>query len=174
MKALYLLRHAKSAWDNPTIEDHERVLNERGRENARQMGLYMKKAGYRPDLILCSTAQRTRETLSLVLQFLPDVTDIHYEKRLYLAHPQAMFLRLAEISQEVASVMIVAHSPGTEQLALAMARDGADAGERAARRSIEEKYPTGALTVLTVPIDEWAAIAPGIATLKDFVRPRDL
>src|SRR5262245_36053123 len=98
MKTLYLLRHAKSGWDNPALEDHDRMLNERGRDNAAQMGLYMKKAGYMPALILCSSAQRTRETLAGILAFLPEVSDIHYERRLYLAHPQAMFLRLSEIS----------------------------------------------------------------------------
>jgi len=174
MKTLFLLRHAKSAWDNPQLDDHDRVLNERGRANAEQLGQYMKKAGYRPDLILCSTAQRTRETLAALLQFLPDVTDIHYEPRLYLAHPQAMMLRLAEIEADVPSVLIVSHSPGTEQLALALARPPGDAEERARRDLIDEKYPTGALTVLTLPIERWADIAPGTATLKAFVRPRDL
>ena len=174
MKTLFLLRHAKSAWDNPELEDHDRVLNERGRQNAEQMGQYMKKAGYRPDLILCSTAQRTRETLAAVLRFLPDVTDIHYERQLYLAHPQAMFLRLMELPDDVPSVLMVAHSPGTEQLALALAREDGDGAERGVRRQIDEKYPTGALVVLKLPIERWADLAPGTATLEAFVRPRDL
>jgi len=59
-KTLFLMRHAKSSWDDPAQEDHDRPLNERGLKNATRMGAYMRKEDYAPALVLCSSATRLR------------------------------------------------------------------------------------------------------------------
>ncbi len=66
MKRLLLLRHAKSSWHDPSLADFDRPLNQRGRAAARMMGDYLVRKGLLPDLVLCSAAQRARETLAFI------------------------------------------------------------------------------------------------------------
>lgn len=172
MKTLLLLRHAKSSWDDPGLDDHERPLNERGQTAARQVGAFLTEQGYRPQLVLCSTARRTRETLALALP--ANHTDVRFTHDLYLAAPDQILSALRTLEDEAESVMIVAHSPGTEQLALLLSRCDGPREERASRDKIAEKFPTGALAVLELPSETWAAVEPGSGRLTAFVRPRDL
>ena len=174
MKTLYLLRHAKSSWDDSSLEDHERPLNARGIENAERMGQHMRKKGYLPQIVLCSTATRTRETLEHLERHLSARHATRYERSLYLATPQQMVQLLRTIDDAVPSVLIIAHSPGTEGCALLLARPQGDEAEAGFRAEIEEKYPTAALAVLSLPAQSWSAIQPDTGTLLDFVRPRDL
>jgi phosphohistidine phosphatase len=66
MKTLHLLRHAKSSWKDPALDDHERPLSKRGRETAKMIGAYLRREKIRPDMVVCSTAVRTRQTLALI------------------------------------------------------------------------------------------------------------
>lgn len=63
MKTLYLLRHAKSSWKDPGLDDLDRPLNKRGRETAKTMAAYLRRAKISPDVVLCSTAVRAKQTL---------------------------------------------------------------------------------------------------------------
>jgi phosphohistidine phosphatase len=174
MKTLYLLRHAKSSWDDNSLEDHERHLNARGIENAERMGQHMRKKGYGPALVLCSSAARTRETLEHLEPHLSSGHATRYERALYLATPQQLFQLLRTVDDAVPSVLIIAHSPGTEGCALMLARDDGDRAEASFRAEIEEKFPTTALAVLSLPARRWSEVEPGTGILTDFVRPRDL
>src|SRR4029079_5755701 len=111
MLTLFLLRHAKSSWSNPSLPDRERPLATRGVTDAPMMGKAMTERGIDPDLVLCSSARRTRDTLALVLPELRVEPKVVYEDRLY--HPRAAELlqRVREIPPGSSRVMIVGHNP---------------------------------------------------------------
>ena len=162
-KHLFLLRHAKSSWDVPWLSDHARPLAPRGRKASKAMGREIRRRKIRPALVLCSSAVRARETLERV----QPAGEIHIETELYAASEQELLERLRRVPDEIASVMLIAHNPGTEQLALDLARDSP------LRSAVEEKFPTGALATLVFNT-RWSELQPGRAELTDFVRPRDL
>ncbi len=171
MKTLLLLRHAKSAWSDPRLDDHDRPLNRRGERVAKAIADHIVRQGPRPDLILCSTAMRTRQTLAPLLTRLDGpAPPIALEDGLYLASEDALLARLQAVADEVPTVLLVGHNDGIGQLAADLAGDGpADA-----LAALRAKYPTGALAVLRAPDGSWRDLAPGAAKLLEFVRPRDL
>ena len=102
VKIILLLRHAKSAWGQPGLEDHDRPLNKRGARAAESMAEHIIHNAPRPDLILCSTAVRTRQTLApLVHRLTNPAPPIALEKGLYLASEHALLERLRAVSDEV-------------------------------------------------------------------------
>jgi phosphohistidine phosphatase len=171
MKTILLLRHAKSAWGQPGMDDHERPLNRRGERAAEAMAKYIVHNAPRPDLILCSTAARTRQTLApLVHRLTQPVPPIALEKGLYLATEGELLVRLRTITEDVRTVLLIGHNEGIGELAAALAGDG----EPAALDSLHEKFPTGALAILRLDEVPWQDLAPGDGELLAFVRPRDI
>jgi len=125
----------------------------------------------RPDLILCSTAARTRQTLApLVHRFSIPAPPIRLEKGLYLASETTLLERLRAIPDDVRSVLLIGHNEGIGELAVALAGNGT----ASALAALRQKYPTGALATLRVPDSTWSGLAAGAAELVSFVRPRDL
>jgi phosphohistidine phosphatase len=162
-KRLFLLRHAKSSWDNPALSDHDRPLAARGRKASTKMAKHLHEREIRPALVLCSSAARARETLERV----DPSGEIRIEDQLYAASARELLERLRGIPETVDSVMLIGHSPGIENLAL-------DLADRSAlRAAVEEKFPTAALAELTFP-GPWSELRPGCAKLTSFVRPRDI
>ncbi|MEQ1867578.1 MAG: histidine phosphatase family protein [Micropepsaceae bacterium] len=174
MKTVYLLRHAKSGWDDPTLKDHDRTLNDRGREAAPKIGAYIMSKRYRPDAILCSTARRTVETFDLIKDALGAGSNVKFEETLYLAELRHLIERLRWLDDGLKSAMIIGHNPGLEQLANTLPRTPANAAEEKLHRRMREKFSTCALAVIKLPAKAWREIKPGTGTLVDFVRPRDL
>ena len=170
MKTIYLLRHAKSSWDDSSLSDHERPLNERGRSAAPRVGAYMQEAGYAPDLVLCSTATRTRQTLDAVLSELHVEPAIEFEEELYLAGPREMLDLVRSVPDIVDAVLMVGHNPGTGMLADALSGDGSPEEIRL----MSVNFPTAGLAIIELSVDRWKDIASGCGNLKEFVRPRDL
>ncbi|HEV2675911.1 MAG TPA: histidine phosphatase family protein [Aliidongia sp.] len=121
---LTLLRHAKAVPALSGIDDHARPLNERGRRAAGQVGI--ETAGARPDLVLCSTAARTRETWAILSQAWDLMPPALMEEALYLAEPEALLRRLRRLSPDVGHVWLIGHNPGLHDLAnrLAQTADG--------------------------------------------------
>lgn len=169
MKTIYLLRHAKSSWKDATLDDFDRPLNKRGRRAAKLMGRYLFASGIEPAQILCSSSQRTRETLKALQEAIGASIPIRFEKGIYLAEASELFARLRALGDSLPSVMVIGHNPGMERLALMLAVPGG-----AEETRLADKFPTGALAVLTADIDTWERLAPGTARLETFVRPRDL
>jgi phosphohistidine phosphatase len=167
-KRIYLLRHAKSSWDDAELPDHDRPLAPRGRKAAKAMAAHLEQEGIRPALVLCSSATRARETLERVAAALGDELRVEIEPRLYGATEDALLVRLRELPDELPSVMLIGHNPGLQDLALLLSASG---GERA---HVAEKLPTGALVTLIAPVAAWAALEPGLAQLVDLVLPREL
>ena len=174
MKRLLLLRHAKTVPANPGIEDHDRELLERGRNDVPAVGAYMAAKSYLPDLILSSTARRTVETVELLGETLPRAQHVEYTDRLYLAGQKEMLAAIRAVRPSVASLLLVGHNPGMEQLATALSRQPVKRKERDRFDQIEEKFPTCALAVLDFAVARWRDVTPGRGELIDFVRPRDL
>lgn len=167
MRRLLLLRHAKSSWADPGTRDHDRPLNDRGRGAAPLVGDYLRREGLVPELVLCSSARRTRETLARL--DLPDSVAVVVEPDLYLAHPETVLDLVRAVDDAVATLMVVGHNPTTHEVAL----DLTAGGDPDAIARLGQKYPTGALAVLAVP-GAWADVASATATLERFVVPRDL
>jgi phosphohistidine phosphatase len=170
MPTLYLLRHAKSDRSDPALADPDRPLAARGKRDAPAMGAYMQKHDYRPDLVLCSTSARTRETLALLLPELGGKIAVEYDRKLYLASPEAMLQRLRQVDEKVGSVLMVGHNPGMARLAAVLA----PRGDRHALARMREKYPTSGLAVIHLHIDRWEQAEPGAGTLTDFMVPAEL
>jgi phosphohistidine phosphatase len=174
VKTVYLLRHAKSGADDPALKDHDRMLNERGREAAPKVGAYIKLKLYRPDTILCSTALRTIETFDLIKEALGGRSNVKFEETLYLAELRHLIERLRWLDDGLKSAMIIGHNPGLEELANNLPRTPANATEEKLHKRMREKFSTCALAVIKLPAKAWREVNPGTGTLIDFVRPRDL
>ena len=168
-KALYLLRHAKSSWDDADLDDHDRPLAKRGVRAAGAIARHMRREGVQPALVLCSSARRARQTLELIAPALGDA-DAWVEPELYGASVADLRRRLARLPDAVTSVMVIGHAPTMQELALRLA----GGGDAAALRQLRAKMPTGALATLTMPPDAWGSLEPGSAKLTGFVVPRDL
>ena len=170
MKTIYMLRHAKSSWDDGSLPDHERPLSARGRAAAPRIGAHMEEAGYLPDLVLCSTATRTRQTLDAVLSELETAPAIEFQEELYLAGPGEMLDLVRSVPDTVESVLLVGHNPGTGTLAAALAGDGPSDRMHLMRA----KFPTAGLAIIELSVDRWKDIGSGGGSLIEFIRPRDL
>jgi len=157
VKHLYLLRHAKSDWDEP-VSDHDRPLSSRGHRSGDLIASYLR-----------AQSARTRATLAHLLPVLGDETAINVERDLYGAAATEMLARIRNVDDAVESVMVIAHNPGTEGLASTLA----DSGDKAARARMAAKYPTAGLATFEFG-GSWRDLGPGRARLTGFVVPRDL
>ncbi len=170
MLRLFLLRHAKSSWKQTGLADFDRPLSGRGERAAPLVGRYMRDKGYIPDLVLCSTSVRTRETARLVFAQLETPPGIEYLDRLYDAGPGVITRTLENLGKGPRTVMVIGHNPSIEETALALVRD--NGGEGCDRLAL--KYPTGALTVIDFDVEIWDGISRQEGRLHEFVIPRGL
>lgn len=169
-RLIHLLRHAKSSWADPTLDDFDRPLAERGRRAGKIMKRYLRVADIRPALVLCSPAQRTRETLARVRESLGAEADVKFENGLYHSECLALSDRLRQLPDEAGSVMVIGHYPSLQDLAIHLAGDG-DEGTLSRMRA---KFPTGVLATLIYPGERWQELGPGSCELHSFVVPREL
>jgi phosphohistidine phosphatase len=159
-RQLYVLRHAKSSWDDPGLADHDRTLAPRGRNATKLIAKHLRDHDIHPGLILCSTAVRARETLDGI-----EVDgERSIEDELYTATAGQWIARLNRVPEETQSVMAIGHNPALQQLVLALA--GSD-------EEVERKFPTAALATLELDC-AWGEVQPGCAQLTALVRPKDL
>jgi phosphohistidine phosphatase len=172
VKQVHVLRHAKSSWADGDVPDRDRPLAPRGRRAARRVAAHLRDAGVRPQLVLCSSAARTRETLDLVGGGLPDGVEVLVEDGLYGASADQLLERLRGLPEHVASVLIVGHNPGLQELVLALGAPSRDPGGHLG--SIREDFPTGALATVALAAESWREITPGRGAVTAFAVPRDL
>jgi phosphohistidine phosphatase len=174
-KQLFVLRHAKSSWDDPGLDDRERPLAPRGRQAVKVLAAYVRAHGLEPAQVLCSPARRTRETYDGVAPG----GELLLEQELYGASGDDVLDRLRRVPEPTPSVMVIGHNPALQVLILRLTGangKGRPQGDEAAQTKLSElqrKFPTGALATLTFD-GPWSELAPGGAELADFVRPRDL
>jgi phosphohistidine phosphatase len=164
-RRLILTRHAKSAWDDPALDDHDRPLNARGLRAARELGDWLASRGYLPEEVLCSTARRTAETWAAVarapLEVLPKLKLV---PELYHASSDAMLQMVQKASAD--TVMMIGHNPGLGELAAMLAATppvGSDF----------RKYPAAATLVMDFHVAGWNESRPGGGAVMDFFLPAD-
>jgi phosphohistidine phosphatase len=163
---LYVLRHAKSSWDDPGLDDHERPLAPRGLRSVRMLADHLERQAIHPTLVLCSTARRTRETLEAI----SPSGDRLIEPELYGATGPDLLDRLRQVPDDAESVMVIGHNPAMQTLVLRLADPAQDG---ALLPVVQRRFPTGALATLTFECG-WSKLAPACARLTDFTKPRSL
>lgn len=162
MHMLHLLRHAKSSWKGDS-EDHQRPLNRRGREAARLIGRNLPGAGG-IDLVLCSSAARTRETLELALAGLTARPRCMIEGELYLADRDKLMKRLQRLGEVEANVLLIGHNPGLHELAATLA----ELDTPRSRALLSGKFPTAARASFQVGT-RWSELGASRHRLVDYV-----
>ncbi len=162
---LILTRHAKSSWGDPSIDDHDRPLDERGEKSARAVGKWLAKRGYLPELALVSSSLRTRQTWDLVARAFDPTPGVKIIPSLYHAEPAVLMSALHHADTD--NVMMIAHNPGiaffAQGLVSALPGDGRF-----------ERYPTAATAVIDFEAPDWASIAWSTGRVTDLVFARDL
>ena len=170
MPRLFVLRHAKSSWNNAHLADFDRPLAPRGVRAAEMMAEHVAALDAPPALVLCSTARRAQDTLEPLRDRLPSSTEVHLEDDLYGADVPDLLARLRQVPDDVASVMLIGHNPGLEDLVRALGRDG----DEVLIARVRAKFPTAALATLAFD-GPWKQLGPGApARLESFVVPGDV
>jgi phosphohistidine phosphatase len=164
-KRLILTRHAKSAWDDPLVPDHDRPLNERGLAAAADLGGWLASRGYVPEEVLCSDAVRTSKTWAGIAPALPASPALHMKPALYHAGPDVMLAVLRHAMAD--TVLMIGHNPGIGEFAHRLV-------VRPPLNAEFQRYPTGATLVAEFDIESWADATYGSAMTLDFIVPREL
>ena len=162
---LILTRHAKSSWDDPTVDDHDRALNARGYRAAKVIGAWLAKGGYCPETTFSSTARRTAETWAEIAVACPQTDEVQFTSALYLASPDRMLTILQGCRSK--SVMLLGHNPGTAMLAQNLVKI-------APLHPKFSQYPSAATTVIEFNVESWADVTSHSGHVEAFVVPRDL
>ncbi len=170
MRQLLLLRHAKSSWDNPALDDFDRPLAPRGRKAAERMGRELAARNWLPQRALVSPAARTRETWELVAAALPGSVSADFPDTLYDASAESILSELQRTPKAVKTLLVLGHTPGLEDLAGRLAGEHSQAK---AFRRLGEKFPTAALGRFEFD-GKWAGLTFGGARLTHCLRPKDL
>jgi len=170
MKRLSVLRHAKSSWGDPSLEDFNRPLNERGWKAARRMGRELAERKMHFDLVLASTAARVRETIDGVQKTYDFAAPIKFEPGIYEASESTLLSLVRELPDYVEALLLVGHNPGLERLLAELTHDD----EHGLRRRIAGKYPTAALAIVELPAQHWASVKPGSGEILELILPKEL
>ncbi len=160
MKTIYLLRHAKSSWDDAALSDFERPLNERGLNAAPFMGEVMSRRGYSPSVIVTSPAKRAATTAELVKESAGLNAELRSDHRIYEASPNTLRTVASEIDDAMDSAMLVGHNPGMEGFVRYLT-------------GRIEPMPTAALAVIELKMNTWSQITSDTGTLVEVIRPKD-
>ncbi|TMK94763.1 MAG: hypothetical protein E6G37_02430 [Actinobacteria bacterium] len=150
------------------MEDVDRPLAPRGKRAADRIRDYLDAERIRPELVLCSSALRTRETLGRVLPGLGPEMTVRIEPSLYSFEADQLLDRLREVPGDVGSVMLIGHNPAMQELGSVLAAEGDRLDE------LRKGFPTAALAELDVPVGSWEELKPGSGRLERFVLPREL
>jgi phosphohistidine phosphatase len=167
-KQLFVLRHAKSSWDDSSLADFDRPLAPRGLKTAPLMGRELARRGWLPDLALVSPALRARDTWRLVAQELPKHVPAQFAEELYEAAAGVILARVRQA--KVTNLLVIGHNPGLQHFVLRLAGAGSD---ESVFTKIEAKFATAALARFTLDGD-WANLDFGGARLTHYLRPKDL
>jgi len=162
MKTLILMRHAKSGWKDPDLEDRERPLNKRGKKDAPMMGKLLVEKELIPQIILSSSAVRARLTAEAVIEATDFKGEVRFLDSLYLGEPGAYLGELQHLPESVERVLVVGHNPGLESLLQILSGQ-------------VESLPTAAISHLVLPIKAWSELNGATeGDLVELLCPRDL
>jgi phosphohistidine phosphatase len=169
-RTLLLFRHAKSSWDQPGRADFDRPLNRRGLDAATRMGLELCARAWFPQRAIVSTARRTRQTWELAEACLPTVCETVFDPSIYEAVPDAILAAIRRTPATVASLIVVGHNPGLEDLSGVLAAPSSDAS---ALSALHAGFPTSAIARFETDAP-WDELGPRDGRLTDFLTPRSL
>lgn len=156
MKTLFMLRHAKSSKDDPSLKDFDRPLHERGKEDAQRIGDYLRKRKVKADLLISSPAERARQTAELILKSTDPKVELRFDKRIYDASLRRLLNVVSQVEDTAVSVILVGHNPGFEELFEALT--GAGRG-----------LPTASVACIELSLENWSKVRPGVGQQKWFV-----
>ncbi len=160
MRTIYLMRHAKSSWDNPSMADVDRPLNERGKKTAPFMGGLMRRRQMLPEIIISSPALRARSTAALVIAGGSLDSGTVHDERIYEASANTLRQAVSEINDKFSSAMLIGHNPGMEGLIRYLT-------------GRVEPMPTAALAVIELDVETWGEINDGCGELMTVIRPKE-
>ena len=161
MLTLYLLRHAKSSWADESMRDFDRPLANRGREACAVIGEFIEEKGIEFDLVLVSTAVRTRETIALVKDRAKFQAEVRYDERIYEATTSQLLEVISQVENDRKSVLLVGHNPGIEDLLALLT------GEH-------HQVSTATFAKIELNVSAWSANLANAGTLDWIVRPKEL
>lgn len=162
MKELLILRHAKSSWDNPSLDDHDRPLNERGLRDAPRMGKLIKQKKCIPDYVVCSTSERTRQTVQHVGEACEFQGTTEFLETLYGTSVGAHVKILQAVPDDFDRVMVVGHNPTLENFVDELSGQ-------------HHRFPTAALAYFRMSITHWKDLSlASEAQLVDLWRPKEI
>jgi phosphohistidine phosphatase len=161
MLTLYLIRHAKSSWDDTTKPDFERPLANRGRKACATIAEFIQEKGIDFDLVLVSTAVRTRETIELIKERAKFRGEVRYDERIYEASVSQLVEIIAQIDNDRQSVLLVGHNPGIEELLALLT------GE-------QQRVTTANFAKIKLKATKWSANLANKGTLEWIVRPKEI
>ncbi|MGE0755397.1 MAG: histidine phosphatase family protein [Pirellulaceae bacterium] len=142
MKNLLLLRHAKSSWNDSSLPDHQRPLNERGKRDAPRAGEQLVARQIRPQLVLSSSAKRAAKTAKKAIEASGYETELRLLDELYLATPDAYLAQLRKLPDSLSCILVVGHNPGMEELLLGLT-------------GLHQAFPTAGLASLDIATERW-------------------
>jgi len=161
MKTLLVMRHAKSSWDNPDWSDFERPLNKRGMKSAPFIGSLLYQNNLTPEFVVSSPAKRAKHTAVLIKETAQVERPIKFEDKIYEASANTLLYLIADFSDDFASILIIGHNPGLEDLIRLLTGDYCS-------------MPTASVAKILLNIDSWKEIRMNCGFLETVLRPRDL
>ena len=161
MRTLYLLRHAKSSWKDPSQSDFERPLNHRGRKACETVARLIQERELEFELVICSTAIRARETIDLVSKHAKLRTELRFDERIYEATVRQLLGVVSQIENDRKSVLLVGHNPGFEDLVHLLS------GE-------DHRFPTATLAKIKLKVSKWSESFEHKAVVDWIARPKEL
>ena len=168
-RTVRLLRHAKSSWEDPDLDDHDRPLTARGVRAARLVARHLGASRASVDLVLCSSAVRARQTFDHILGSIGR-PEVRFDTGIYLADGRQLWEKLRGLDDSVGSVLVVGHNPAMQTLAQLLIGGGdSDTVEQ-----VRRYFPTAALATVIMPPGSWSRLVEGSGELQSFVLPRAL
>jgi len=170
MLELYVMRHAKSSWDNLKLTDYNRPLSNRGKKNAKKICEFFVKKQIKFDLVLVSSSKRTKKTLKILQKKLEKPKKIITSKSLYLANENKISLEIKKIKEDFKKVLLINHEPAVTNLVSYLVKNK----ENNLFKLMKYKFPTAAFAKIVFNLDKWSQINDGTGLLKNFIRPKDI
>ena len=168
MKSIHLLRHAKSSWKEPELDDHDRPLSKRGRRAATALSDYLQRSPLAPDIVICSSAVRARQTLDIIGTAIQP-PKVVMGRAIYEASPRKLLTLLRQLPESAEGVLLIGHNPALHELAVTLA-DVKSAGKLP---SLSEKFATAALASFRFD-GSWAAMQAHQAAVISYLAPADI
>ena len=164
------MRHAKSSWENPDEADFNRPLNPQGIDNAQMVAKYIHSLGFKPELTLCSSALRCKQTLELIIPYFPKKMHIRYLDELYLAPERAILEIIKSIELSIDQMLVIGHNPGLSDLTQSLIYSSNKKNDYFET----QQFPTSAASIFEMSKKNWLDFKLSESKIIDFVTPKNL